>query len=119
MILINHTNYPSERWSEAQRARFTEIIDLPFPNIDPCASQDEVRDIVKVSYKAIVEIAQNIDYDEIGICLQGEFSYCYSLFLALYHNFNIAVYIPTTERKAIEKDGAKTSVFEFVRWRII
>jgi len=47
LALINHTNHPSSKWSEKQKEGFDKIIDLPFPNISPTASDNEVWEIVK------------------------------------------------------------------------
>lgn len=119
-ILINHSNHPVEKWSEEQKAGWDKIVDLPFPAIDPHADMEEIEKIALENFKKIREIAvrEGADKNSIYVMLQGEFSYCYTLFHSIRNLFLIA--IPTTERVVEEKpDGSKVSVFKFVRWRFL
>ncbi|WP_353684354.1 hypothetical protein V4D30_00800 [Thermodesulfovibrio sp. 3907-1M] len=121
-ILINHTNHPSQKWDEKQKEYWSEIIDLPFPSIDPKATTEEVDTIAMINFLEIDKIAKEItdknSNASIFIMLQGEFTYCYLLYQKIRNKFPIA--IPTTERKVIEKEnGEKISIFEFVRWRFL
>lgn len=48
-MLINCTNHPYEIWNEPQRKAagvYGEVVDLPFPQIDPSAAPEEIREIV-------------------------------------------------------------------------
>lgn len=48
-MLINCTNHPYEIWNEPQRKAsrvYGEVVDLPFPQIDPAATPEEIRGIV-------------------------------------------------------------------------
>lgn len=43
-MFINVSNHPSSKWSQAQKdAAGGEILDIPFPNINPRASTWEVE----------------------------------------------------------------------------
>lgn len=104
MKLINISNHNSNQWSKEQKVGFDEIIDVQFPNIPANATTDEVS-----------------TEDELNIMLQGEFSLCYKL-KELMDKVNY--YIPTTERKVVESFGTnneiiKTTIFQFVQWRVI
>ncbi len=124
-ILINLSNHPSNNWSDAQKAGWDDIIDLVFPQIPANISEIEVGD------KYVIPFIQKLENwakglkkkgSELNIMLQGEFTFCYLLRDCLSGKWNF--YIPTTERKVIEKhkeDGSveKTAVFQFVRWRKI
>ena len=117
MILINHTNHPSSKWSEAQKAGFEKIIDVPFPNIDPNWTMKEVENLVSITLNVFKQLQD--EYGVVGICIQGEFSYCYDLFKELLDNYYYftEILIPTTERRVIEDGDTKTVTFEFVKWR--
>lgn len=121
MVLINHTNHSSNKWTEAQKAGFSKIIDVPFPNIDPKWSMEEVKELVDKTVNTLNNIREenNLNNEIVNICLQGEFSYCYILFKKLFtnHYYSTEVLIPTTERKVVENGDTKTVTFEFVRWR--
>ena len=48
-MLINCTNHPYEIWNEPQRKAagvYGEVVDLPFPQIAPEATLEEIREIV-------------------------------------------------------------------------
>ena len=49
-MLINFTNHPAARWSEAQRMaarQYGAVVDLPFPEVDPAASETSRRQSVE------------------------------------------------------------------------
>ena len=55
-IFVNHTNHPSERWSAEQITAakvYGEIIDFPFPLIDPSASEEEIIELVQSNLEKI------------------------------------------------------------------
>lgn len=119
MKLINLSNHVSSKWSEAQKAGFSEIVDIQFPNIPATATTEDVKQIAKAITTKICEL------DAFDIMLQGEFTLCYLIQREiLQNNLNTKFWIPTTERKVAESitaDGTatKTAIFEFVQWRTI
>ena len=49
-MFINHTNHLTQYWSQEQLAaahQYGEVIDLPFPSVDPQASSSEVMDLAQ------------------------------------------------------------------------
>jgi len=122
-FLINISNHPSTRWSdeqkEASKEFASEIIDVPFPLVNPSANTAEICQLANdIFYKHIVPKRKNCI-----LMIQGEFSLRYALFMLCKANgFSIA--IPTTKREVQEKflpDGSviKQAVFKFIRWRIL
>ena len=48
-MLINCTNHPYEIWNEPQRLAaevYGEVVDLPFPQVDPASTPGQIRMIV-------------------------------------------------------------------------
>lgn len=56
---INLSNHSSKNWSEEQlnsAKQYSEnIIDIPYPNIPPTATQEQIRDIMKDTLEKVVE----------------------------------------------------------------
>lgn len=119
MKLVNISNHASSKWSEEQKKGFEEIVDIQFPNVSPKAKVEEVEAIAKEIISKVREL------DTFDIMVQGEFTLCYLIQREiLKHNPNIKIWIPSTERRAVETivngtTTTKTSIFEFVGWRII
>ena len=122
MKLINLSNHPSDKWSEEQKKMWEDIIDIPFPNIEPESSAEEVENIARKYVYKIGEaiIKHNFSVRHNYIMLQGEYSFCYTLAFLLRDSISDFTFaIPTTERTVVEKDGVKSSVFKFVKWRFV
>ena len=113
MKLINITNHPSNNWNENQKSGYEEVIDFRFPLIDPRASEEEID---KLSDQFLNEVKKQYTPSDTQVMVMGEFTFSFSLIKKLKNN-GFSVVAATTERKAIEEDGVKKSVFEFVRWR--
>jgi len=120
-VLVNISNHPSTGWSKEQKADFTNIYDIPFPNIDPGWDSETVFQLaIEIKHKMIKTLDRSgIElYEDISIMLQGEFSFCYILKELLEEDHYWSFVIPTTERVVTENpDGTKTSTFKFVQWR--
>ena len=128
-LLINLSNHKSDGWSDDQKAGYY-IVDLPFPNIDPNMTTQDVKKIVNEYEERIWGIVKEVassnphpeHYVKVHIMLQGEYTFCYLLFDIIRHT-EWTLMIPTTERIVEEKivDGKtiKTSIFKFVKWRMI
>lgn len=119
MKLINISNHNSSNWSKEQRAGFDEVVDIQFPNVPSNAT---TKDVILIAYDLLDKIPTE---DELNIMLQGEFSLCYKLKELLDKAYwTVNYYIPTTERKVVERyfpDGkvVKETIFQFVQWRVI
>jgi len=123
--LINISNHPSSRWSQSQLqsalAFAEEIIDVPFPLVDPSAREKEIHQMAsEIFTKHILSLPK---WKDSVVMIQGEFSLCYALFMLCKSNA-LPIAIPTTSRQVREKvlaDGSviKQATFKFVRWRIL
>jgi hypothetical protein len=72
---FNISNHPVERWSkeqlEAAQEITEEVVDLPFPNVNPTASTEEV-------VKLAQEIASQVSEGSVAM-VQGEMTLVHSL----------------------------------------
>lgn len=117
-IFINHTNHPSGRWGQEQIVAakvYGEIVDFPFPLIDPSASEEEVIKLVQSNLEKILAAKPA------AVLCQGEFNYTFAMVERL-KNFGIMVMAATSERTTHEEtlpDGTarQISTFHFVRFR--
>ena len=53
-MFINYTNHPSASWGEKQMdeaKKYGEIVDMPFPNISPQMTVQELTELVKTESK--------------------------------------------------------------------
>lgn len=138
--LLVMSNHPVNKWSDEQKAGWDEIEYIPFPVVDPNFDREGIITLAdqvmknikktlsekdKANYKwtamsddphtNIVWLWDNAKshFCEWSISLQGEFSLCNELFQMI----GAHCVFPSTERVVEEKDGVKTSVFKFVKWR--
>lgn len=117
-IFVNHTNHAAADWSAEQRAAaetFGEIVDVPFPEVPPQASELDVAELAEKNLREILNLQPT------AVLCQGEFNYTFALVSALKEK-NIPVLAATSERISSEvpqPDGSsrKVSVFRFVRFR--
>ena len=117
-IFINHTNHSSGKWSAEQTVaaeKFGRIVDLPFPEVPPNFSTEEVKQLVLENLQEILKLKPTV------VLCQGEFSYTVAMVEEL-KKIKIPVMAATSERivsEIVEADGStkKVSVFRFVRFR--
>lgn len=118
MSFINFTNHNAANWSDKQIKAANEygsIIDLPFPAIDPDATDNEL-------IKLAIECAENIiSYNPVCVLCQGETVFT-CLIVSLLKANNIKTVAATSSRRLIESTDEngrtiKKSVFEFVKFR--
>lgn len=116
-MLLNLSNHPSDKWPENQKtaaAQFGKIFDIPFPNIPPDASSEEVNALAKNYLAKIQALASE---GKITIHLMGELTFCFAL-VKLLKQEGITCIASTTERISVAaEDGTKTSQFRFVQFR--
>ena len=125
-IFINLSNHPSNKWSSNQIATAIDmadmgpVVDVPFPNIDPEMSTDDISGLARdIFYKDILNLIAEYDADEVILHVMGEMTFTYNI-INLVKNFkgeNIVCVASTTKRNVVEKNGIKTSTFEFVQFR--
>lgn len=117
-MLINCTNHPYKIWNEPQRKgalEYGEVIDIPFPVIEPEYTGAKIRDIV-------TEYADRIKaYDPDAVLVAGEYTFAFMLVDKLLKD-NIKVVCScskrvTTEIKKDDGTNEKSSVFLFEGFR--
>ena len=114
---INYSNHPSSFWSQKQLEAaqcYGEVIDMPFPDISPDLSEEDMEKVVNKEVKSILSQNPNC------VLCQGEFTFTYRMINQLKANHVKAV-AACSERKAIEKaengKTVKTVEFEFRGFR--
>lgn len=116
-MLVNFSNHPSGKWSDEQKNaalnQFGNVIDYPFPEIDPEASSSVVQRLAKQYFQKITqEFTENI-----SIHVMGELTFCYN-FICECDKHSIDCFASTTNRTVINNEnGIKTTVFSFVGFR--
>jgi hypothetical protein len=114
-MLVNLSNHPSGFWSEEQLAaarQFGDIVDVPFPNIDPSSSSSTVHSIADKAAGDITAMAEDI-----VVHVMGEMTFTYAVVSRL-KALGIHCIASTTERKTtFNPDGTKVSEFQFVKFR--
>ena len=117
-IFVNHTNHPSERWSEEQISAaqvYGEILDIPFPAVDAEATPAQVAALVEENLEKILALKPA------AVLCQGEFNYTFVLVERL-KSFGVKVVAATSERATVDEilpDGStrQVSTFRFVQFR--
>lgn len=113
-MLLNLSNHPSANWSEKQInvgiTEYGQIIDLAFPQIDP-ESSDEDIEILVAKY-----LHKTLNLHPKAVHIMGELVFTHKLVNSL-KSVGIVCVASTTNRNTIEKNGIKTSIFEFVQFR--
>lgn len=113
-MLLNLSNHPSSTWPESQKQKaidlYHEIQDLAFPKINPEWTSDQVLQEVEKFENKIRKI------DPTAVHIMGEMNFCYNLINRL-KEIGIPCIASTTNRVVEEKNGVKTSVFQFVQFR--
>jgi hypothetical protein len=113
-MLLNFSSHSFDKWDKLQRenalSTFHEVIDMTFPMIDPAADDLEI-DLLVENY--FTEIKKFIPQ---AIHIMGELTFTYRMVSKL-KNAGFHCIASTTKRNVTEKDGAKVSRFEFVKFR--
>lgn len=118
MTFINLSNHPSKKWNKKQRSQaeaFGQIVDLPFPEIDPYGTSSDIDKLVQRYYEKIAA------YEEPIVMVQGEFLFTFRLVARLKER-GIKAVASCSERRTIEyidDNGFTTrkSEFEFVDFK--
>ncbi len=116
-MLFNLSNHPSASWSKEQMQmaiqKYGSITDMPFPQIAPTATTDE---IIILAENYLSDIKRIEPYVTV-VHLMGEMTFVVAL-VALLQSAGIPVVCSTTERTVLEeKNGIKTAQFVFKQFR--
>lgn len=117
-MFVNYSNHPSSAWGPSQLSaaeKYGEIIDLPFLQVDPNMTSEQVR------AAAAEEVEKILQYHPDAVMCQGEMTLLFNMITILKAN-GVPVVAATSERKVSETlgpDGTtkKNILFEFVRFR--
>jgi hypothetical protein len=114
-MLLNLSNHPSISWPENQllvaKTQFGQVVDVPFPQVDPTLDEDGLADLAGLYAAKLVEMKPT------AVHLMGELTFCFAL-VRLLQARGVACLASTTHRTTQNlPDGTKVSKFEFVRFR--
>jgi hypothetical protein len=113
-MLLNLSNHPSSLWPDKQinqALQWGQVQDLPFPQIDPIATENEVHLLANEYLSQILQI------NPTAVHLMGELTFTFKL-VELLKSHGITVLASTTLRTTQDlSDGTKISKFEFVQFR--
>ena len=120
-MLINLSNHPSANWPPEQLAAaqvFCEVVDLPFPSVDPAGDTEYMQAVRNEYLKKINDICRDaaLRVSTATVHIMGEMTLTYALVNALQKQGATCI-ASTTERITTEQDGKKTSEFRFVQFR--
>lgn len=123
-MLLNLSNHPKTKWDYAQLQaaldQFGSVEDVPFPPIDPKASQQEVTVIAQEYVDKCLDIlAKAPNEASHAVHIMGEYTFTYQ-FLKEMEKRGILCVASTTERIVTEDPAdptKKITVFKFVQFR--
>ena len=117
-MFINLSNHPSDRWGKAHqeiaRENYREIVDMPFPQVTPDASNDELQILAQEYVQRIMSLTKS---QTVTVHIMGEMTFTFMVITRL-KEMGIKCVASTTERKTTyNDDGTKVSEFQFVKFR--
>lgn len=115
-ILINLSNHTFADWNPVQRKeseKYGRIIEIPFPRVDPAASEEEIVRLANETVEKCLIVGKN---NELTVHVMGEMTLTYSIVRMLKEK-GIKCIASTSERKALTENGLRLSEFSFVRFR--
>lgn len=128
-MLINVSNHPSEKWlpeqMEAAVEAYEEVVDMPFPILDP---EMNTAEVYMEAFHYADEIAKKFgayEDDHIrlkdAVMVMGEYVFTYNL-VNMLKELGIICVATTSKREAKEtllEDGSikRESIFKFVQFR--
>lgn len=121
-MLINLSNHPSDIWDREQKStaekQFGIIRDLPFPDVDPMADENEINSLANRLVKRCREIleAQPSSLTH-AVHVMGEMTLTFAVVKKL-QKHHIQCVASTTQRIVSMHDkNQKSSSFKFCRFR--
>lgn len=110
---INFTNHPSDKWDDKQTEAaeiYGKIIDVPFPAVNPKASEEDIKQLAKQCIEQIIKLQPSC------VLCQGEFTLSFYVVNKLKLK-GIKVVSACSERNVVEQGEKKIAVFRFVQFR--
>ncbi|GIV28184.1 MAG: hypothetical protein KatS3mg027_1998 [Bacteroidia bacterium] len=116
-MLINYSNHPSNLWPEEQKKaaihQFHQIIDEPFPYINP---HDPIDEIKKLAFSEFNKIHNKYNHSPYAMHIMGEHTYIF-LLIQIFLKNHVPCFASTTHRIVTEKNNIKQSTFQFIQFR--
>lgn len=117
-MFINCSNHASQHWSEKQLSeahKWGEILDYPFPNVNPYADEEEIEELAQRIVDELVPMNPTV------VMCQGEFTLAFHIISKL-KELEIPVLCACSERKTMEyldenKNTKKITEFSFIKFR--
>lgn len=112
-VFVNFTNHPLDTWEERQAEaarRYGRIVDVPFPDVDPDAGEEDIRKLGEACCGKILE------QEPAAVLCQGEFSLAFFVTARLRAK-GLKVVTACSQRRVVQSGKVKSSVYEFVRFR--
>lgn len=76
MSFVNFTNHSSSKWGEIQveaAKKYGDIIDIPFPAVDPLATKEDISTLAEKSVEEILKASPS------AVMAQGEFTLTFAV----------------------------------------
>lgn len=121
-MFINFSNHRIENWGEEQLAAtksYGEIVDMPFPNVNPVGDKNYISNLADEYAGKIVSMIQDPLQDVVHI--MGELNLVFSVVSRLTAK-GVTCVASTTERIVVEKvtetgELIKSAMFKFCQFR--
>ena len=121
-VFLNLSNHPSSGWSDSQHeavqalCKGAQVIDVPFPHVEPTWSSVEVDEEAQRFASSLREDLVQAGQRPLGAMVSGE--PILSVSLVLLQTADVDCYCATTKRVSeTDAQGVKRSIFTFVRFR--
>jgi len=121
-MLLNLSNHPYSQWSEKQKetahAMYGDVVDLPFPFVEPELSTEEVKTLVSDYYVQVLSFMEKHKKDDKpnAVHIQGEFIFVFHL-VTLLKKANITC-VASTSKRDVKQEGEKKIInFKFIQFR--
>lgn len=115
-MLINLSNHPAAGWGKEQleaAAVYGEIIDFPFPSVDPCWTEDAIAQLAS----DVVDKIINTYGTDLVVHLMGEFTLAFAA-IKKFNEKGIPCIASCSQRDVeTAADGSKIVRFHFTRFR--
>lgn len=113
-LFINLSNHPSAEWNDSQidaaLQYADQIIDIPFPVVDPQMDEVGVLNLAEKLTEKILSMGPS------AVMCQGEFGLSYAVIKRLLDRGIIVLYA-CSERKVTSTGNVKTVQFDFIQFR--
>jgi len=114
-MFINISNHASSGWSEQQLKKakeYGEVIDIPFPEVNPRADSDEINRQVEELYGQVMK------YQDPVVMVQGEFVLTFRLVTKLLAA-GLRVVAACSERNTVEEIDEEGNTVKKIRFEFV